>query len=365
MTTLRHPASSAVFRFFAAASLCCLGLALEAQSGASSLVLPSELRQGDPLLVWFLMPLADPEGSRNHYSELPGGDSPALSHNVPADSPAPPPASLVDIGGRVVGRVSSFDATALFAAMQTELAGPEAASHPRVLVYAALLAIPPSLAPGSYTVEIGTQHGSVEVRARTFPVETIKLSASMSKLKAVQTPRQKAESEELYKLLVSTDPQALFADGAPFLLPAEGFPQSAGFGDKRKYLYSDGKSDLGIHEGVDFAVPVKTELRACESGKVVLAEDRELTGTTLVIEHLPGLYSLYFHLSSIEVKLGQLVSRGQPVAHSGSTGLVTGPHLHWQINVNGEEVDPLFWASRPLLDKDAIKTKMDSLIEGR
>ena len=65
-----------------------------------------------------------------------------------------------------------------------------------------------------------------------------------------------------------------------------------------------------MHEGVDWAVVAGTAVRACARGKVVLAAYREVTGNTVVIEHLPGLYSLYFHLSSIEVAEGAVVERG-------------------------------------------------------
>ena len=109
---------------------------------------------------------------------------------------------------------------------------------------------------------------------------------------------------------------------------------------------------------------MNTPVRACERGKVVLAADREVTGKTVVIEHLPGLYSLYFHLSSFAVAEGQIVERGQVIALSGSTGLATGPHLHWELRANGDAVDPGYWLGATLLDKDAIKAKIMRLIEG-
>ena len=76
-----------------------------------------------------------------------------------------------------------------------------------------------------------------------------------------------------------------------------------------------------------------------------MAENRISTGWSIVIEHLPGLYSLYYHLSEMEVKEGDFVKQGQLIGKSGSTGLATGPHLHWEMRLNGEAVRPEFFIS--------------------
>jgi murein DD-endopeptidase MepM/ murein hydrolase activator NlpD len=96
-----------------------------------------------------------------------------------------------------------------------------------------------------------------------------------------------------------------------------------------------------------------------------MASDREVTGKTLVIEHLPGLYSLYFHLSKIEVEKGAVVDRGSCIALSGSSGMATGPHLHWELRARGEAVDPGYWVKAALLDKTEVTTIINGLIEGR
>ncbi|MEE0353111.1 MAG: M23 family metallopeptidase, partial [Treponema sp.] len=67
------------------------------------------------------------------------------------------------------------------------------------------------------------------------------------------------------------------------------------------------------------------------------------TGWSVVIEHLPGLYSLYYHMSQLKVKEGDIVKPGQVIGFSGSTGLATGPHLHWEMRLNMEAVNPDFF----------------------
>ena len=72
----------------------------------------------------------------------------------------------------------------------------------------------------------------------------------------------------------------------------------------------------------------------------MLAKDLFFTGNTVILDHGLGVYSLYAHLSRIDVKAGDMVSNGQLLGLAGATGRVTGPHLHWGLRVQGARVDP-------------------------
>jgi murein DD-endopeptidase MepM/ murein hydrolase activator NlpD len=109
-----------------------------------------------------------------------------------------------------------------------------------------------------------------------------------------------------------------------------------------------------VHAGIDFRAKTGTTIAACAPGKAVFAADRIVTGGTVVLEHLPGVYSLYYHLSRISVKQGERVKEGEAVGKAGATGLATGPHLHWEIRVAGVNTDPDAVLSRPLVDDAAI-----------
>jgi murein DD-endopeptidase MepM/ murein hydrolase activator NlpD len=85
----------------------------------------------------------------------------------------------------------------------------------------------------------------------------------------------------------------------------------------------------------------------------VFADLRILTGNTVIIEHLPGLFSVYYHMSEILVKTGDVVEQGALVGSVGMTGFATGPHLHWEVEAAGVAVDPDALVGRPLLDKKA------------
>jgi murein DD-endopeptidase MepM/ murein hydrolase activator NlpD len=103
------------------------------------------------------------------------------------------------------------------------------------------------------------------------------------------------------------------------------------------------------HSGADFLSPAGTPIAAPAAGRVLLAQDLYFTGNTVIVDHGLGLFSLFAHLSAIEVADGAAVAAGDLVGKVGSTGRVTGPHLHWTVRLGGARVDPLsLLASAPL-----------------
>ncbi len=95
------------------------------------------------------------------------------------------------------------------------------------------------------------------------------------------------------------------------------------------------------HSGADFLAGVGTPVAAPNRGRVVLAGDTYFSGGSVILDHGWGLYSYLAHLSEILVEEGDLVQQGDVVGHSGATGRVTGPHLHWTVRLGGARVDPL------------------------
>ncbi|MER5276709.1 transglycosylase family protein [Streptomyces sp. NPDC002809] len=118
-------------------------------------------------------------------------------------------------------------------------------------------------------------------------------------------------------------------------------PVAAGTGTP---YHQAGSWSSGYHTGVDFPVPTGTSVKAVAPGTVVSAGWGGAYGYQIVIRHGDGKYSQYAHLSSLLVRSGQHVGGGQRIARSGSTGNVTGPHLHFEIRTGpdyGSDVDPL------------------------
>ncbi|MBX3593421.1 M23 family metallopeptidase [Sphingomonas sp.] len=114
------------------------------------------------------------------------------------------------------------------------------------------------------------------------------------------------------------------------------------FGSQRVYKGEPG----AYHSGVDVARPSGTTVLAPADGVVILAAQQPFTleGRLLMIDHGMGLNSAFLHLSRIDVKLGDVVRRGQPVGAVGMTGRATGPHLHWGMKWRDSRIDPLLLA---------------------
>ncbi len=112
------------------------------------------------------------------------------------------------------------------------------------------------------------------------------------------------------------------------------------FGEQRSF---DGGPVQGHHGGTDLGADLGTPIYATNAGKIVLAEQVLERGNLVVIDHGGGVFSAYGHMSAFAVSAGQTVSKGQVIGYVGSTGLSTGPHLHWEIAVNGFAVDGLRW----------------------
>jgi murein DD-endopeptidase MepM/ murein hydrolase activator NlpD len=96
-----------------------------------------------------------------------------------------------------------------------------------------------------------------------------------------------------------------------------------------------------MHTGIDYGASSGTSIRAAGDGVVVTASSMGGYGMATVIDHGGGLATLYGHQSSIGVSAGQRVSQGQTIGRVGCTGTCTGPHLHFEVRVNGSPVNPL------------------------
>ena len=125
----------------------------------------------------------------------------------------------------------------------------------------------------------------------------------------------------------------------PFVLPVEGRATS-GFARARRYAPG---GPVSFHEGEDIAAPTGTPIVATNDGVVVVAGTYPIKGGLTIIDHGAGVTSRYYHQSRIDVAVGQVVGRGDPIGAVGSTGLSTGPHLHWEMRIDDVATNPLAW----------------------
>ncbi len=129
----------------------------------------------------------------------------------------------------------------------------------------------------------------------------------------------------------------------------------AGFAEQRTYLSEGRAVDRQTHLGLDLASTARAAVPAAASGEVAFAEYLGIYGNAVMVDHGYGLLTIYAHLSSIEVQVGDRVERGQTLGRSGATGLAGGDHLHFGVAIQGLEVSPIEW-----LDAKWVSEKIDS-----
>lgn len=129
----------------------------------------------------------------------------------------------------------------------------------------------------------------------------------------------------------------------------------SGFADQRDYVYEGEIVDHQTHLGFDLASTVNAPILAANRGRVVHAGWLGIYGNCVIIDHGMGLQSLYAHLSSIVVGVGDMVEMDQELGRSGSTGLAGGDHLHFTMLLNGNAVTPVDWWSSQWVDDRVIR----------
>lgn len=146
----------------------------------------------------------------------------------------------------------------------------------------------------------------------------------------------------------------------PFL-PMVNTAIMASFADRRSYLYQGRTVDQQDHLGLDMASVRADKVPAANDGVVLFAGYLGIYGNCVVVDHGFGLQTLYGHLSSIDVKEGESVTRGQAVGRSGATGLAGGDHLHFTVLLHGLAVNPIEWFDRKWIH-DRLKLKLGSAL---
>lgn len=201
----------------------------------------------------------------------------------------------------------------------------------------------PTIRPLTVTVGAATFAIPVAIRAGAFETQEIPAEAS----DPILSQAEKVNAE--YARMVALFSRRSAGEWTPrsrFITPlaaGAAYEHSSPFGSRRTYGSAAG---LTAHAGEDYAVPAGTPVRAPAAGVVALAEPLFVRGNAVVLDHGHGVLTGYWHLESLAVKAGERVVPGQVMGAVGSTGLSTGPHLHWELRVAGVAVDPLQWVER-------------------
>jgi len=173
----------------------------------------------------------------------------------------------------------------------------------------------------------------IKVVAKRYPRTELKVDDKYVELNKADLARANRETKETEAIYAAITNEVLWRE--PFVVPIEG-ETGTNFGHRRVF----NGQPRAPHAGADLRARTGTPIHAANRGRVVLAKNLFFTGNTVILDHGLGIYSLYAHLSRLDVKPGDLVSNGQLVGLAGATGRVTGPHLHWGMRVQGARVDP-------------------------
>ena len=211
--------------------------------------------------------------------------------------------------------------------------------------YLAIVGLPLSLQPGRHFIE-GTwgeetaqQKNFFTVRAKKYTTQHItiqdkrKVNPYAKDLKRILREKKR---KQVARAVYNSQPADL-----NFELPVQGIITGS-FGKRRIF---NGQARRP-HSGMDIAAALGTAVKAPSTGTVIEVGDFFFSGNILYLHHGQGLITLFAHLSQIDVELGENVKKGQIIGRVGTTGRVTGPHLHWSVGLNGNWVDPALFLER-------------------
>lgn len=202
----------------------------------------------------------------------------------------------------------------------------------------AVIGIPLKQKTGSVKYQIDGKEFTFTIKDKAYKEQHLTVKRKHSNPPADQIKRIQKESR-LSKTAFTT-----FSDinkekpYKSFLLPAKG-PISSPFGLKRFF----NKQARRPHSGIDIAAPKGSNIIAPADGKVILTGEFFFNGNSIFIDHGQGLITLYCHMDQLDIAVGDTVKAGDIIGKVGSTGRVTGPHLHWTVSLNNTRVEPLLF----------------------
>jgi murein DD-endopeptidase MepM/ murein hydrolase activator NlpD len=207
--------------------------------------------------------------------------------------------------------------------------------------WTALIGIDLDVASGTYVAEVEATAGSgsesatysLRVLPKTFRTRTLTVNAAFVDPPESELARIAEESRELEAIYAQSTPKRW---AGAFVRPV---PQAANSAFGTRSVFNG--EPRSPHAGADFRSPAGTPVKAPAGGRVALARNLYFSGNTVIIDHGLGLLSMFAHLSTIDVQIGDDVRAGLIVGRVGATGRVTGPHLHWSVRLGGARVDPL------------------------
>lgn len=205
----------------------------------------------------------------------------------------------------------------------------------------------------TYAEELLKEQSALEEQKGDSDRYIASLRKTEAQITAEYEAARKAEDEENARLenLLKQLAKASQSDyvGGKFIWPCDLSVKriSSGYGYRTYYIY--GKKVTDFHRGIDIPSAIGTDIYAAQTGKVIVATKHSSYGNYIVVDHGGGISTLYAHCSKLLVSVGDTVKQGDHIAEMGATGNVTGPHLHFEVRVDGKIQDPIAngWVVQP------------------
>jgi murein DD-endopeptidase MepM/ murein hydrolase activator NlpD len=206
----------------------------------------------------------------------------------------------------------------------------------------AVIGIPLNQKSGKVDYTIDGKRYSFTIKDKAYKEQYLTVKRKHSNPPAAQIKRIQEESRLSKKAFTTFSNTLESKPYREFLKPAQG-PTSSPFGLKRFF----NEQPRRPHSGIDIAAPRGSDIIAPADGKIILTGNFFFNGNSLFIDHGQGLITLYCHMDVLEREQGDEVKAGEVIGKIGSTGRVTGPHLHWTVSLNNSRVEPLLFLSAP------------------
>ena len=258
--------------------------------------------------------------------------SPASAINLPQQRVTAGGIAMVELGASAQAPRASFNGVPVLVVQDSTQ-------------WLAVIGIPLAAQPGQATLKVqreGASDASISFQIKPFRYAEQRLKVAPGHVDLVAQDQARYERERAH----TAEVMAIFSQALPATLqmqqPASGRASSS-FGLRRVF---NGQA-RNPHSGMDIAAPQGAPVLAGASGVVIDTGDYFFNGNTVWLDHGSGLLSMYCHLSTIGVKVGDRVSAGAEIGQVGATGRATGAHLHWSVSLNRAMVDPALLLAAP------------------
>ncbi|MCC6805042.1 MAG: LysM peptidoglycan-binding domain-containing protein [Anaerolineae bacterium] len=277
---------------------------------------------------------------------IPGFEAPEVAFGMPAPVESLDITPLVFIEGQI-GRIQLTTASAVTMTGTFLNETLHDAAENDGMKHTLLVPIPLGTTPAVYTLSLalidatGAQTDlpiNIQVVSGNYGLQRINIASNL--LDLLNPTTEAAELDKLRSITSSFTPTRYF-DG-PLGLPSSA-PLSSRFGALRSY---NGADFTRYHTGTDFTAGTGSPIIAPADGRVVFVGPLDIRGNVTIIDHGWGVFTVYCHQTEQRVNVGDFVTTGQVIGTAGSTGRVTGPHLHWELWVDGVVVNAMQWVSQ-------------------